>query len=232
MPEPQQLTQSRSHSFQARVEPPAPTRGARIVRACERDAPHTLSDGVRATLGATRITVERADGTLLFVYDAGTKHGKVTLASESLALGASGGDLLLSAAGAIRLEGRSLAARFAMPGHESTLLLDPRRARLRADALELSGAELKLDAPRTELAAEDFEARVLRARFTFGRLEAVADSVVARAENVYQHVAQLLQQQVGSLRTLVAGSAQLKAREVTQRADETYKVRAESIQLG
>jgi hypothetical protein len=56
--------------------------------------------------------------------------------------------------------------------------------------------------------------------------------VVSRARNVYQSVQELWQQQAGSLRTLVSGTAQLKAREVSHRAQDAYKIRAEKIHLG
>jgi hypothetical protein len=197
-----------------------------------RETEHALSDGARVTLGTTQIVVERADGTPLFRYEAGAAHGKVTLASESLELGASAGDLSLTAAGAIRLQSRSLSACTGMPGHSSTLSLEPRRARLRADAVELSADAFKLDAHEAELSGDDLQSHFKRARLKVERLETIADSVVSRARNVYQNVQELLQQQAGSLRTLVAGTAQLKAREVAQRAEEAYKIRGEKIHIG
>jgi Protein of unknown function (DUF3540) len=193
---------------------------------------HALSDGARVKLDSTSIVVERADGTPLFRYEVGAQHGKVTLASESLELSASAGDLSLTAAGAIRLEGRTLSARTHMPGHTSAFSLDPRRARLSADAVELASATFKLDAQQAELSGDALEIHFKRARLRVERLETFADSVVSHARNFYQSVQELLQQQAGSLRTLVAGTAQLKAREVAQRAEESYKIRGEKIHIG
>jgi hypothetical protein len=193
---------------------------------------HTLSDGVRVRLEATRISVERSDGTSLFTYEAGAAHGKITLAAESLAFAASAGDLTLSAAGAIHLESHSLSARMGMPGSETTLYLEPRRARLTAHELALSSTDFKLDVRDAELTGTELRGSFKRAVLTLAHLDTVADVMVCRARNVYQSVHELLQQQVGSLRTLVSGTAQLKAREITQRAEDGYKIRGEKIHIG
>ena len=193
---------------------------------------HALSDGARVKLDATTLSVERADGTPLFRYEAGAHGGKVTLAAESLELAARAGDLSLSAAGTIRLEGRALHARMQMPGHSTTFALDPRRAQLSADELSLSGQSVTLEAGKAVLKGDEVQSTFKRAVIKLERLESVVDTAVSRARNVYQTVQELLQQQAGSLRTIVAGTAQLKAREVTQRAEEGFKVRADKIHLG
>jgi hypothetical protein len=210
----------------ARVVELAPSRPSAQERS------HTLADGTRVQLATHSITVERADGTALFRYDAEGERGRVTLASESLTLAASAGDLALSAAGAIRFEGRSFSAHARMPGHSASLSFDPRRARLSAEALELASDSFQLLAQKAELRGEELRSRFTRAELAFESLETVADNIVARARNVYHSVQELLQQQAGSLRTLVAGSAQLKAREIAQRAEQAYKIRGEKIHIG
>jgi hypothetical protein len=193
---------------------------------------HLLADGTLVELAQHSISVERADGSALFRYDVEGAHGRVTLASESLTLAASAGDLALRAAGAIRFEGRSFSARASMPGHTSSLTFEPRRAQLRAESLELSGESFQLAAQETELYGGELRGRFTRARLSFERLETAAGEVVARARSVYQSVHELLEQQIGDLRTRVTGTAQLKAREIAQRAERAYKLRAEKIHLG
>lgn len=193
---------------------------------------HALTDGTRISTDASNIAVERADGTPLFRYAAEAGRGQVTLAAEAIQLSATAGDLCFQAAGAIRMRGRALALESAMPGAEARLELTPRSARLSGDALALEGRTFTLDASEAELQGGELRGRFKRAVVTLERLDAVADVVVSRARNVYQSVQELLQQQAGSLRTLVTGAAQLRAREVMQRAEEAYKIRAEKIHLG
>lgn len=191
-----------------------------------------LADGTRVRSDATSISVERADGTPLFRYSAEAGRGTISLAAEALNLAASAGDLTFQAAGEIRMRSRALTLQSSMPGSRSTLELGPRRARLSSQAVELSGDTFKLDAAEAELSGGELRSTFKRAVVALDRLESTAEVVVSRARNVYQSVQELLQQQAGSLRTLVAGSAQLRAREVAHRAEESYKIRAEKIHLG
>jgi Protein of unknown function (DUF3540) len=191
-----------------------------------------LSDGTRVHSDDSSIAVERADGTPLFRYSVESGRGSVTLSAETLNLAASTGDLCLSAAGEIRLRSRSLSLQSGMPGARSGLELTPRSARLSGDAVAVSGRAFRLDAAEAELRGGELRTQFKRAVVVLERLETTADSVVSRARNVYQSVQELLQQQAGSLRTLVAGSAQLKARDIAQRAEEAYKIRADKIHLG
>ena len=192
----------------------------------------TLADGTRVASDERSVTVERADGTPLFRYHSDEGRGTVTLEAESMQLRASAGDLSLSAAGEIRLRSRTLSLESAQPGARSTLELTPRRAQLTSDALALASRAFQLDAGEAELRGTELRSQFKRAVVALERLETRADTVISRARNVYQSVQELLQQQAGSLRTLVSGSAQLKAREVSQRAEEAYKIRAEKIHLG
>lgn len=224
----------------ARLRDPRAEMPADIARRSAVSAPaqraasnqHALADGTRIESDQHSITVERADGTPLFRYSAEAGRGTVTLEAEALHLAAKTGDLSLSAAGEIRLRGRSLSLQSAQPGASSTLELTPRKAQLASDAVALSGRSFQLDAAEAELRGGELRSQFKRAVVALERLETKADTVIARARNVYQSVQELLQQQAGSLRTLVEGSAQLKAREVSQRAEEAYKIRAEKIHLG
>jgi hypothetical protein len=191
-----------------------------------------LADGTRVHTGPTSIAVERADGTPLFHYSAEPGVGTVTLGAESVNIAASAGDLNLSAAGEIRMRSRTLSLQSSMPGTRSGLEITPRQTRLSSQSVALQGESFKLEAAEAELKGGELRSSFKRAVVTLERLESTADVVVSRARNVYQSVQELLQQQAGSLRTLVVGTAQLKAREVAHRAEQAYKIRAEKIHLG
>ncbi len=68
----------------------------------------------------------------------------------------------------------------------------------------------------------------LRAR----RLETQADTVTAKAKNVYQSVEELNQLQAGRTRTLVEGSCHLQARDAFLNAGEDFKIDGKQILLG
>jgi len=216
----------------ARLRSPVPDEQAAPATRAGEAAIQPLADGTRVHADATSISVERADGTPLFRYSAEPGRGTVTLSAEALHLAASAGDLTLQAAGEIRMRSRTLSLKSSMPGADAALEIGPRSARLVGRALELAGETFKLDAAEAELSGGELRSSFKRAVIALDRLESTADVVVSRARNVYQSVQELLQQQAGNLRTLVAGSAQLRAREVTHRAEEAYKIRAEKIHLG
>ncbi|HUA65093.1 MAG TPA: DUF3540 domain-containing protein [Alphaproteobacteria bacterium] len=64
------------------------------------------------------------------------------------------------------------------------------------------------------------------------RLETRAETVVAKAGNVYETVEELAQLQSGRMRTLVKGSCHLKAREAFLKAEQDFKVDGKQIHLG
>jgi hypothetical protein len=165
-----------------------------------------LADGtvVRAAPGGTTIEVCRADGTSLFRYDAGLGRGRITLENESLEL-ASRGDLRLRAGRRVEVEGQ---------------------------AVKLAAEELEASARLTRLRSDEARVALGRGVVEAARLETTAEVVLQTARNFYQQVQELAQQEAGNLRTLVAGTVQLKARQVFQRAAEAYRVRAEKINLG
>ena len=68
----------------------------------------------------------------------------------------------------------------------------------------------------------------LRAR----RLETQAETVTAKAKNVYQSVEELSQLQAGRTRTLVEGSCHLQARDAFLNAGEDFKIDGKQIHLG
>jgi hypothetical protein len=199
------------------------------------EAAPTLTDGTHVVVDQAggRVRVQRRDGSVLFDYRADEGHGVITLSNESMRVSAEAGDLSLAAAGEIRLQSRTLCAQTSAGEDAATLRLGPRGAELSADTLALEARRsLSLDAERTRVRGGEIEADVGRAVLRLERLERMADVVVTRARNAYERVEELLQQQAGTLRTLVSGSAQLRAREVAHRAEAAYKVRADKIHLG
>ena len=68
--------------------------------------------------------------------------------------------------------------------------------------------------------------------FAAHRLETVAETVVAKAKNLYRTVEELTQLQTGRLRILVQKTCHLKARNANLVAEEDFKVDGKQIHLG
>lgn len=64
------------------------------------------------------------------------------------------------------------------------------------------------------------------------RLETNADTVVAKATNVYESVEELSQLQAGRTRTVVRGTCLLKARDAFLKAESDFKIDGTQIHLG
>lgn len=194
-----------------------------------------LSDCTRIEVGPQResLSVRRADGAELFRYDVRQGHGTLTLESEALTLAARTGDLRLQAAGEIQLESRSLRVSAAQPGSAATTLrLSPREAALQTTCLRYEVGTLDLRAAQAQFSGGELRTRLARAVLDVNRVDAVFDVVHQTARSVCAEVRELFEQRLGSLRTFVAGTAQLRAREVMHRAEDAYKVRSEKIHLG
>jgi lipopolysaccharide export system protein LptA len=194
-----------------------------------------LRDGTSVEIDrdATRVSVRRADGSEMFRYEVEAARGTITIEAESLALCASGGDLRLQAAGEVQLSGQRMQARASRAdGIASTWSLTPRRSELHSQRIAWQTEQLDVAAQRTQLSGQELRTVLARAVLQVERVETVSDVVMQTARNVYTHVRELLQERAGSLRTLVDGTAQLRARDIAQRAEDAYKLRAEKIHLG
>lgn len=198
-----------------------------------------LKDGTTCQVNAerTRLDVTRADGTPLFRYEvsggSAPGQGVITLENESMRIGAARGDLSLQAAGEVRIESRSLRATTGGPGGSGAQFrLGPRDATLEGATVDLRGSHLRFEAHETEVRSQELRSQIRRAVLHVSRLDAVLDVAVTTANNAYQQVKELLQQRAGTLRSIVAGTAQLQAREVMHRASGAYKVRSDKIHLG
>ena len=69
-------------------------------------------------------------------------------------------------------------------------------------------------------------------RLTARRMEAVIETMVSKARNVFQRVEELTQVQTGRLRTLVKGAFLVKARNASMKAEKDFKVDGQKIHLG
>lgn len=184
--------------------------GTWLVTARERHDPSppadtTLADGttVRRSADRTSVEVVTADGRPMFTYRVGA-GGRVVIDGQAIDIHART-DMSLRTNGTLSLEG---------------------------DAVRLNGRELAVDVTDTRWRGERWDGDLDRATLRARRLETTVETVVQTARDVYQTVRGLAQMQAGRLKTIVEGVAQLRARRVAHRADESYKVRSDKVHLG
>jgi hypothetical protein len=64
------------------------------------------------------------------------------------------------------------------------------------------------------------------------RLETAAQTMIEKAQNLFQSVEELSQFKTGRMRTLVKKTFHFKSNKAFVKAEEDYKIRAEKIHLG
>ena len=180
-----------------------------------------LSDGTAVELmpEGQGLCVRRADGQTLFEYRL-DEGGVLTLRGETVRLESSAGGIELESAGKIRIAGREIESS-AVVGH-----------RLQAGRLQMQAESTELRSREIDVQGKQLSASLERARLTVRRIETAAEVIVEQARNVYRKVRELCQLRAGRTKTIVDGTAQLKAERVAHRSRGSYKVRSDDIQLG
>lgn len=206
----------------------------------------TLADGAAAELEGTAplasLRFFAPGGKLLFEYDARTGKARVTVDEGDLEVAAGCGDLVLHGERKVRIEGECVE----IAGRAGVSLVaegptGPQCAEvsLRGDTLEMTAADLALTAGRgnlrigkTRFVGERVRGWAADVRFTLGRIETLAGTVIRKARDVYETVEGLSQLRTGRLRTLVKGTWQSRSRQAVLTAERDFDIDGEKIHLG
>ena len=78
----------------------------------------------------------------------------------------------------------------------------------------------------------EFRGRIKNVKLIMVKLESIANTVLQKAENIYQSVKGLTQLKTGRMRTLVDSTFHLKGKKVFIKAEEDFKVKGKKIHLG
>jgi hypothetical protein len=175
---------------------------------------------LRDDAGAEMLSIESADGTVLFEYCNG--KSRICAPSGALELRAEAGDLSLSAAGHVRVE-----------GDEGIELRSPRAVKI-----DVEGSHLSVTKRGAQLLVEELRAKLGKARAeVVGEAELTADTVNVVAETVrtvakYTSVdADQLVERVRESYRDVAELAQTRAGQIRMVAEQTFRVLAERTLL-
>jgi hypothetical protein len=179
---------------------------------------------------------------LLFEYDEEKRKALINLESGDLEFVSRHGNIAFRAGREIALQGQSV--RITSPSAVRLGITDAlgkiRSAlALRPDRVELNSAEINVEAARGEVKVEEatyagrnLSSRIGCVKLVADRFEAMVQTVVEKAKNVYQTVEQLHQLKAGRMRALVASTYFFRSRKALVNSEEDYKIKAEKIHLG
>jgi hypothetical protein len=91
-------------------------------------------------------------------------------------------------------------------------------------------AELQLD--ETQLEGKKLTGSIKSVKLAMKRCETLAETVIAKAKNVYRTVEELSQLKTGRLRNLVSRTYQLRSKTTLMKAEEDFNIDGEKINLG
>jgi hypothetical protein len=192
--------------------------------------------------GSRVLRVRSPTGALVIEYDPEGGRARVTPEAGDLELAAPSGSLVLRAAGAVAVEGGSVALRSrsgiglvvedTAGASRSILALEGDTARIVAPTLDVAARRASLQAEDARVTSRHLLAEAASLRVVAGHVQTLAKTVVAKAQNLYRTVEELCELRAGRVRALVDGTYHLKARDAVLRADRDVDVDGEKIRLG
>lgn len=201
----------------------------------------TAPDGTSAGLEATgALTIRDPLGRLLFEHDPETGVSTLSAPDGGLTLAAPAGRVRIRARDGVDIESGGVASVTARShrltavrgGDRATLALDPKEARLAADAIALEGRRGDLRLEETRLEGKTLDARLdtavlaaERAETTIGRLASNLKRVLSRIEDVWDLRA-------GRARVVTEGTWHQKSERAIILADRDVRIDGERIDLG
>ncbi|BBO67183.1 hypothetical protein DSCA_11130 [Desulfosarcina alkanivorans] len=205
-----------------------------------------LSDGSVARIeGAPddeSLKLYTRENELLVDYRSQTGTVKIHAPSGNLEFAADRGGIAFHAARDIRMDGHRVALNGRHDLHMGvqdpnggagpTLSMKTRKMALAAPVLDLTARRAQLFLQETRIAGKKMIGRVGDVRFIARKIESAADTVMARARNVYRTISELSQLKAGRQRTLIEKTSHMKARKTIMKSDQDFKVKAEKIHLG
>lgn len=189
-----------------------------------------------------RLEVRDPEGALIFAYDPDRGGARLHVPDGDLEVSAPGGDLVLGAGKAVRVEGRTidLAARSsvrafvgaAASGIASSIRLGRQSTRVDTDTLRVTASRGDVSVERVRLTGDRVDTEVAELHTTAERIRTTAEKVTQRFGSLCRRVAELVQTRAGRVRQLVSGSWHARAERADLRTEETFKVDGKKIHLG
>lgn len=219
-----------------------------LSRSEQQARPHriTLESGAYAQASpdaeAQKLQVFSDSNTLLFEYDAKEGKARVNIESGDLEFIVQNGDMAFKSARRISFQGdcveiqgrRSVRVSITSVLGKvlSGLTLHRRQVDLQAPELGVTSKHAAFELEDASLSGRTLQAQVSHVKLIAHQIETLAQSVIAKANNVYHTVEELTQLRTNRLRTLIASTFHLKSKNAYMNAEEDFKVKADEIHLG
>ena len=113
-----------------------------------------------------------------------------------------------------------------------TLSMGTRKMELAAPVLDLAAQRARLFLQETEIAGKKLLGRIGDVQFVAHKIESIADTVMAKARNVYRTITELSQLKAGRQRSLIEKTCHMKAQKTIMKSETDFKIKAEKIHLG
>lgn len=216
------------------ILPPASAADARVT------APDGSSAGLEGPAGSARLTVRDAVGRVLFEHDPETGMATISAPAGGLTLAAPAGGVRIRARDGVDIESGGV-ARVTARAHRltavrgddrATLALDPKEARLTADAIGLEGRRGDLRLDETRLTGTTLDARVDAASLIADRAETAIGRLTSRLKRVISRIEDLWELRAGRARVVTEGTWHQKSERAVLLADRDMRIDGARIDLG
>ena len=101
-----------------------------------------------------------------------------------------------------------------------------------APVVDLTAQRAQIASQETEVTGSQLRGSIADVQLIVRRIESVAETVMAKAKNVYRTVVELSQLKAGRQRTLIDTTSHTKAHKTIVKSETDFKVKAEKIHLG
>ncbi|MBL4608677.1 MAG: DUF3540 domain-containing protein [Pseudomonadales bacterium] len=205
-----------------------------------------MGDGSYALLDDTSVSpalkIFSKRNELLIEYDPDAGKTRINIDTGNLEFIARNGNIVLDSANSIQLKGQNIEI-LGQAGVQLGVLDTFGRLSssfsLSSCATSLSAARLNVTAHLTELQLKEtrffgskFRGKIEDSQLLVDKLSTVANTISEKAKNVYRSAEELTQLKTGRMRTLVASTFHLKAKNSYIKSQEDFKVNADKIHLG
>jgi hypothetical protein len=206
-----------------------------------------LANGVQAVVARNgqgeTLTVLSAEHKPLFEYESTAGKTRVHLPAGDVEFVAESGGMSFVSSGGIHFRsgqtvemqsrlGIRLRIADALGQVGSLFALRPHDAQWAGSRLAIGAEHLDVHASEARCTGKNWQARFGTVKLVVQTLESLTETVVAKARNVYQTVADLWQLKSGRVRAVSDSSLHLKGEDVVMKSEQDFKIKAEQIHLG
>jgi hypothetical protein len=198
-----------------------------------------LPDGGAAELRGGELEVRDREGRVCVRYRDGS--AEICAPAGDLLLSAPEGRVVVTSGLDVRIEaardvtqraGRRVDLAASSDDRAPALRIEPGRARLEVDRLEVSSRAARAVLGQAEIVARSIATTAERVALSAGHYEAITERLVQRSRDALLEVADLAEERVGRMRTFVEETFSLSSRRTSLRSEEETSIDGRRVLLG